>query len=102
VVCPKIDKICRDCHWNKPDSNENLDICKHPKVFSQRQKKRFDREATCYITGNSELKSVNEPKIRLSEFCSCLRVSFDNGYYIPGTDICGKDGFWFKPKSGGR
>ncbi len=91
MVCPKIDKICRDCCWNKRDiyRNGEFDKCKHPNVFSDKK-----TNETCYVSG----RSSNKPKVRLSEYCVHLRNTFDNGQHTPGVDICGKAGLWFEPK----
>jgi hypothetical protein len=95
MVCPKIDKICRDCCWNKRDSYKNgeLDKCRHPNVFVKPEENEKAKE-TCYVSG----RLSNEPKARHSEYCVHLRNTFDNEYHTPGVDICGKAGLWFESK----
>lgn len=95
MTCLKIDKLCRKCKWNIPDSTIDgiHDKCSHPNVFWKEGERKPD-QATCYISGIMK----NEKNAKFSEWCEHQRFVFDDGHNIPGTDICGKSGEWFEPK----
>jgi hypothetical protein len=96
MTCPKVDRICRDCRWDKPNSYNygSLDKCSNPKVFYNEGEYKEIPES-CYVSGKSGRKCKQS---KLSEYCRSLRVGLDYGYHVPGVDICGKEGLWFEPK----